>query len=341
MDERIVSGNQQDGDHTLDTSLRPRRLDEYVGQATVKGNLQISITAARQRGEPLDHLLVYGPPGLGKTTLANIVATEMGVRIRVTSGPAIERPGDMVALLTQLRKDDILFVDEVHRLSRLVEEVLYSAMEDFFVSWVIDKGLNARSMNLAIQPFTLIGATTRYGMVSSPLRDRFGSVYRLEFYGEEDMRTIVERSARILEITAEPGGIREIALRARGTPRVANRLLRRVRDYAQVVADNVITLEVAKTALAQLEVDRIGLDSMDMRVLQSIVEKFGGGPVGLDTLAASISEESDTIEDVCEPYLLQLGFLDRTPRGRMATRRAYDHLGVEYEDDASNQPRLI
>ena len=341
MDERIVSGNQQDGDHTLDTSLRPRRLDEYVGQATVKGNLQISITAARQRGEPLDHLLVYGPPGLGKTTLANIVATEMGVRIRVTSGPAIERPGDMVALLTQLRKDDILFVDEVHRLSRLVEEVLYSAMEDFFVSWVIDKGLNARSMNLTIQPFTLIGATTRYGMVSSPLRDRFGSVYRLEFYGEEDMRTIVERSARILDITAEPGGIREIALRARGTPRVANRLLRRVRDYAQVVADNVITLEVAKTALAQLEVDRIGLDSMDMRVLQSIVEKFGGGPVGLDTLAASISEESDTIEDVCEPYLLQLGFLDRTPRGRMATRRAYDHLGVEYEDDASNQPRLI
>ena len=341
MDERIVSGNQQDGDHTLDTSLRPRRLDEYVGQATVKGNLQISITAARQRGEPLDHLLVYGPPGLGKTTLANIVATEMGVRIRVTSGPAIERPGDMVALLTQLRKDDILFVDEVHRLSRLVEEVLYSAMEDFFVSWVIDKGLNARSMNLAIQPFTLIGATTRYGMVSSPLRDRFGSVYRLEFYGEEDMRTIVERSARILDITAEPGGIREIALRARGTPRVANRLLRRVRDYAQVVADNVITLEVAKTALAQLEVDRIGLDSMDMRVLQSIVEKFGGGPVGLDTLAASISEESDTIEDVCEPYLLQLGFLDRTPRGRMATRRAYDHLGIAYEDDASNQPRLI
>ena len=341
MTERIVSGNQQDGDHTLDTSLRPRRLDEYVGQATVKGNLQIAITAARQRGEPLDHLLVYGPPGLGKTTLANIVATEMGVRIRVTSGPAIERPGDMVALLTQLRKDDILFVDEVHRLSRLVEEVLYSAMEDFFVSWVIDKGLNARSMNLAIQPFTLIGATTRYGMVSSPLRDRFGSVYRLEFYGEEDMRTIVERSARILDITAEPGGIREIALRARGTPRVANRLLRRVRDYAQVVADNVITLEVAQTALAQLEVDRIGLDSMDMRVLQSIMEKFGGGPVGLDTLAASISEESDTIEDVCEPYLLQLGFLDRTPRGRMATRRAYDHLGVEYEDDATNQPRLI
>ena len=341
MDERIVSGNQQDGDHTLDTSLRPRRLDEYVGQATVKGNLQISITAARQRGEPLDHLLVYGPPGLGKTTLANIVATEMGVRIRVTSGPAIERPGDMVALLTQLRKDDILFVDEVHRLSRLVEEVLYSAMEDFFVSWVIDKGLNARSMNLAIQPFTLIGATTRYGMVSSPLRDRFGSVYRLEFYGEEDMRTIVERSARILDITAEPGGIREIALRARGTPRVANRLLRRVRDYAQVVADNVITLEVAQTALAQLEVDRIGLDSMDMRVLQSIMEKFGGGPVGLDTLAASISEESDTIEDVCEPYLLQLGFLDRTPRGRMATRRAYDHLGIAYEDDASNQSRLI
>ena len=340
MTERIVSGDQQEGDHTLDTSLRPRRLEEYVGQATVKGNLQISIAAALQRGEPLDHLLVYGPPGLGKTTLANIVATEMGVRIRVTSGPAIERPGDMVALLTQLRKDDILFVDEIHRLSRLVEEVLYSAMEDFFVSWVIDKGLNARNMNLAIQPFTLIGATTRYGMVSSPLRDRFGSVYRLEFYGEDDMCTIVERSARILDIPAEPGGLREIAHRARGTPRVANRLLRRVRDYAQVVADNVITEEVAKLALAQLQVDYIGLDSMDLRVLESIVEKFGGGPVGLETLAASISEESETIEDVCEPYLLQLGFLDRTPRGRMATRRAYDHLGVEYEDP-SNQPRLM
>ena len=339
--ERIVSGKQQEDDHSLDTSLRPRRLAEYVGQNTVKGNLQISITAAMQRGEPLDHILVYGPPGLGKTTLASIVATEMGVRIRVTSGPAIERPGDMVALLTQLRKDDILFVDEVHRLSRLVEEVLYSAMEDFFVSWVIDKGLNARSMNLAIQPFTLIGATTRYGMVSSPLRDRFGSVYRLDFYDPEDMCTIVERSARILDIGAEQEGIREIALRARGTPRVANRLLRRVRDYAQVMADNVITEDVAKTALAQLEVDSIGLDTMDKRVLESIVEKFGGGPVGLDTLAASISEESDTIEDVCEPYLLQLGFLERTPRGRMATRRAYEHLGVEYEDDTTAQARLI
>ena len=339
--ERIVSGKQQEDDHSLDTSLRPRRLAEYVGQNTVKGNLQIAITAAMQRGEPLDHILVYGPPGLGKTTLASIVATEMGVRIRVTSGPAIERPGDMVALLTQLRKDDILFVDEVHRLSRLVEEVLYSAMEDFFVSWVIDKGLNARSMNLAIQPFTLIGATTRYGMVSSPLRDRFGSVYRLDFYDPEDMCTIVERSARILDIGAEQEGIREIALRARGTPRVANRLLRRVRDYAQVMADNVITEDVAKSALARLEVDSIGLDTMDKRVLESIVEKFGGGPVGLDTLAASISEESDTIEDVCEPYLLQLGFLERTPRGRMATRRAYEHLGVEYEDDTTAQARLI
>ena len=335
MNQRLVSGNPHEEDVTLDTSLRPRRLAEYIGQDSVKGNLGISITAARQRGEPLDHLLLYGPPGLGKTTLANIMAAEMGVKIKTTSGPAIERPGDMVAILTQLQKDDILFVDEVHRLSRVVEEVLYPAMEDFFVSWVIDKGLKARSMNLSIKPFTFIGATTRYGMVSAPLRDRFGAIHRLEFYDDEAMHTIVERSARILDIGAETGGLREIAHRSRGTPRVANRLLKRTRDYAQVMADNVITQQVAQDALARLEVDSIGLDNIDHMVLGSIIEKFDGGPVGLDTLAASISEESETIEEVYEPYLLQLGFLDRTPRGRMATRRAYEHLGLDFTKSAS------
>lgn len=336
MTQRLVSGAPQDDDHTLDTSLRPRRLADYIGQDSVKGNLEIAIKAARLRSEPLDHLLLYGPPGLGKTTLANIMATEMGVKVKTTSGPAIERPGDMVAVLTQLQQDDILFVDEIHRLSRTVEEVLYPAMEDFFVSWVIDKGLKARSMNLSIKPFTLIGATTRYGMVSAPLRDRFGSIHRLNFYDEDAMNIIVERSARILEIEADPEGIREVARRARGTPRIANRLLKRVRDYAQVMADNIVTEEVANEALKMLAVDKLGLDDIDQKVLSSIIEKFGGGPVGLDTIAASISEESDTIEDVYEPFLLQLGFLDRTPRGRVATRRAYEHLGFEYTKDKPN-----
>ena len=333
MTQRLVSGKLQEEDFSLDDSLRPKQLADYIGQDAVKSNLHIGITAARQRGEPLDHLLLYGPPGLGKTTLANIVATEMGVRIKTTSGPAIERPGDMVAILTQLQEDEVLFVDEVHRLSRIVEEVLYSAMEDFFVSWVIEKGLKARSMNLSIKPFTFIGATTRYGMVSAPLRDRFGAIYRLDFYDETAMRTIVRRSARILGIEADSEGMVEIARRARGTPRVANRLLKRVRDYAQVMADNVITEAVAHEALARLEVDDLGLDSVDHTVLRSIIEKFNGGPVGLDTIAASISEEADTIEDVYEPYLLQLGFLDRTSRGRVATRRAYDHLGFTYTKD--------
>ena len=336
MTQRLVSGKPQEDDYSLDTSLRPRRLEDYVGQDRVKGNLEIAITAAKQRGEPLDHILLYGPPGLGKTTLANIMATEMGVRTKTTSGPAIERPGDMVAILTQLQKDDILFVDEVHRLSRVVEEVLYPALEDFFVSWVIDKGLKARSMNLSIKPFTFIGATTRYGMVSAPLRDRFGSIHRLDFYGEDDMCTVVRRSTRILGIDAEPDGMAEIARRARGTPRVANRLLKRVRDYAQVMADNVVTEEVAREALARLGVDEIGLDGVDHQVMRSLIEKFDGGPVGLETLAASISEESDTIEEVYEPYLLQLGFLDRTQRGRVATRRAYEHLGVPYPRDKPN-----
>ena len=333
MTQRLVSGQPQEEDQSLDTSLRPRSLEDYIGQHRVKDNLQIAIKAARQRGEPLDHLLLYGPPGLGKTTLANIVATEMGVRIKTTSGPAIERPGDLVAILTQLQKDDILFIDEVHRLSRVVEEVLYPAMEDFFVSWVIDKGLRARSMNLSLKPFTFIGATTRYGMVSAPLRDRFGSIFRLDFYEEPDIRTIVDRSSRILGIDSEPDGLTEIARRARGTPRVANRLLKRARDYAQVMADNVITGEVALEALNRLEVDELGLDGIDHKVLLSIIEKFDGGPVGLDTIAASISEEADTIEDVYEPFLLQLGMLDRTQRGRMATRRAYEHLGFTYTKD--------
>lgn len=339
MTQRIVSGARHESDHNLDTGLRPRRIADYIGQDAVKGLLQISVTAAQQRGEPLDHLLLYGPPGLGKTTLANIMAVEMGVNIKTTSGPAIERPGDMVATLTQLKEGDILFVDEIHRLSRIVEEVLYPAMEDYFVSWVIDKGLKARSMNLRIQPFTLIGATTRYGMLSPPLRDRFGSIHRLDFYDDVAMNTIVRRSARIMEIAAEPEGVSEIARRARGTPRIANRLLRRVRDYAQVVADGVITGEVAERALGQLEVDGQGLDGTDRRLLESIIQKFDGGPVGLDTIAASISEDPDTIEDVYEPYLLQLGFLDRTPRGRVATRLAHEHFGIAYAKDKAADPQ--
>ncbi len=336
MNERIVSGAPHEFDHSLDSSLRPRRIADYIGQNAVKNLLVISVKAAQQRGEPLDHVLLYGPPGLGKTTLANIMAFEMGAQIKTTSGPAIERPGDMVATLTQMQEGDILFIDEIHRLSRVVEEVLYPAMEDYFVSWVIDKGLKARSMNLSIKPFTLIGATTRYGMLSPPLRDRFGNIHRLDFYDEDAMATIVGRSARILEIDAEEQGVVEIASRARGTPRIANRLLRRVRDYAQVIGDGVITADIAREALSQLEVDGRGLDGTDTRMLRSIIEKFDGGPVGLDTIAASISEDSDTIEDVYEPYLLQLGFLDKTPRGRVATRRAYDHLGFDYDKGESN-----
>ena len=331
MNDRVVSGVRQQDDDSLDGSLRPRRLQDYVGQDRLKVNLEIAIEAAKQRNEALDHLLLYGPPGLGKTTLANIVANEMDTSIKTTSGPAIERPGDMVSILTRLQPQEVLFIDEVHRLSRVVEEVLYGAMEDFVVSWVIDKGLKARSINLSIKPFTLVGATTRYGMVSSPLRDRFGMTHRLDFYDEEAMETIVERSARILEIDAQREGMAEIARRARGTPRVANRLLKRVRDYAQVMADNVVTGGVAREALTRLEVDRLGLDDVDHMVLRSIIDKFDGGPVGVETLAAATSEEADTIMDVYEPYLLQIGFLDRTRRGRVATRRAYEHMGVPYQ----------
>lgn len=330
MEQRIVSADTQDGDTSLDTSLRPRRLTEYIGQSRVKDNLDIGIRAALKRAEPLDHTLLYGPPGLGKTTLAHILASEMGVSIQTTSGPAIERPGDMVATLTRLKKFDLLFIDEIHRLPRIVEEILYPAMEDYFVSWVVDKGLKARSMNLSIQPFTLVGATTRFGMVSAPLRDRFGEVHRLDFYDDESMTTIVRRSARILGIETTDAGCVEIARRSRGTPRIANRLLRRVRDYAEVVADSLVTEEVALEALERLKVDSIGLDEIDRQVLLCIIEKFDGGPVGLDTVAAAISEESDTIEDVYEPFLLQLGFLDRTPRGRVATRHAYAHLEIDH-----------
>ncbi len=341
MEERIVSGTQQENDYSEDTSLRPRRLNEYIGQERLKANLEIAIAAARLRGEPLDHTLLHGPPGLGKTTLANIVANEMDAKIKVTSGPAIERPADMVSMLTRLETGEVLFIDEVHRLPRVVEEVLYGAMEDFVVSWVIDKGLKARSMNLSVKRFTLIGATTRYGMVSSPMRDRFGSVHRLDFYSEDAMRSIVERSARILAVTSDDEGVAEIARRSRGTPRVGNRLLRRVRDYAQVKADGTVTGDVARDALERLEVDALGLDDTDHLVLRSIIEKFAGGPVGIETLAAAISEEADTIMDVYEPFLLQMGFLDRTRRGRVATRRAYDHLGFPYPEEARRQASLF
>lgn len=341
MEERIVSGTQQENDYSDDTSLRPLRLNEYIGQERLKANLEIAIAAARLRGEPLDHTLLHGPPGLGKTTLANIVANEMDAKIKVTSGPAIERPADMVSMLTRLETGEVLFIDEVHRLPRVVEEVLYGAMEDFVVSWVIDKGLKARSMNLSVKRFTLIGATTRYGMISSPMRDRFGSVHRLDFYSEDAMRSIVERSARILAVTSDDEGVAEIARRSRGTPRVGNRLLRRVRDYAQVKADGTVTGDVARDALERLEVDALGLDDTDHLVLRSIIEKFAGGPVGIETLAAAISEEADTIMDVYEPFLLQMGFLDRTRRGRVATRRAYDHLGFPYPEEARRQASLF
>jgi Holliday junction DNA helicase RuvB len=282
---------------------------------------------------------LYGPPGLGKTTLANIVASEMGVQIKTTAGPAIERPGDMVAILSQMQKNSILFIDEIHRLNRVIEEVLYPAMEDFFVTWVIDKGLKARSMNLSLQPFTLIGATTRYGMMSAPLRDRFGSIHRLEFYDVSDMEKIIERSARIINVKTEPTGICEIAKRSRGTPRIGNRLLRRVRDYAQVKAANIITEEVSLAALDDLKIDSLGLDHTDISVLECLIDKFNGGPVGIDTIAASINEETETIEDVYEPYLLQLGFLDRTKRGRTATKRAYEHLGYVFNRETSKSNR--
>ncbi len=311
-------------------SLRPQTISEYIGQEKAKDNLSIFINAARMRGEPLDHVLLHGPPGLGKTTLAAVIAHEMGVNMRITSGPAIEKPGDLVALLTNLSEGDILFVDEIHRLNRAYEEILYPAMEDFAIDIIIGKGPSANSIHLDLPHFTLIGATTRSGQLTAPLRDRFGVTLRLELYTPEELQKIVMRSASILNVQIVPDGAYEIASRSRGTPRIANRMLRRVRDFAQVRADGVITREVADMALSRLEVDKLGLDALDRRMLRSIIDFYNGGPVGLETLAATINEDSVTLEDVYEPYLLQCGFLTRTPRGRCVTHKAYQHLGLEY-----------
>lgn len=337
---RIISGKPSVEDVPLDSSLRPHRLDDFIGQAKVKENLKIAVAAAKGRGEALDHVLLYGPPGLGKTTLANIIAVEMETSLRITSGPAIQRAGDLAAIITGLKAQDVLFIDEVHRLNRAVEEVLYPAMEERALDIVIGKGPGAKNLRLKLPPFTLIGATTRFALLSPPLRDRFGSVFRLDFYDQKAIEAILRRSAAILQIQIDDEGLGEIACRARGTPRVANRLLRRVRDYAQVKAKGAISGPVAREALSKLEVDALGLDEIDHKVLRTIIEKFEGGPVGLETIAASISEESDTIMDIYEPFLLQLGFLERTPRGRMATRLACEHLGLPFKRDNNPQPRL-
>lgn len=330
FDERLLSARTLSAEDETERSLRPHRLDEYVGQENVKELLKVYIEAAKQRGDALDHVLLYGPPGLGKTTLANIIAAEMGVSIRITSGPALEKTGDIVALLTNLQEGDILFIDEIHRLSRTVEEVLYPAMEDFEFDIIIGKGPSARSIRFDLPKFTLIGATTRSGQLTSPFRDRFGVLFRLELYTIKELAQIVTRSADILGIKIEPQGAEEIASRSRGTPRIANRLLKRVRDFAQIMGDGTITKEIAQSALLKLNIDEIGLDNTDRNMLEAMIRSFGGGPVGLDTLAAMIGEEAITIEDVYEPYLMQIGFINRTPRGRVVTPAAYKHLGFDY-----------
>ncbi len=331
-ENRIITPCEMNGDNEIEYSLRPKKLDDYIGQTKVKENLKIFMEAAKNRGDQLDHVLLYGPPGLGKTTLAGIIANEMGVNIRITSGPAIEKQGDLAALLTNLSENDILFIDEIHRLNRSVEEILYPAMEDGALDIIIGKGPSARSIRLDLPRFTLIGATTKAGALTAPLRDRFGVISRLEIYRPEDLEQIITRSAGILGIEITSKGAAEIASRSRGTPRIANRLLRRVRDFAEVKANGVITDQVADYALRMLEVDKLGLDGTDKRMILSIINNFGGGPVGLDTIAASIGEESDTVEDVYEPYLMQIGFINRTPRGRMVTRLAYEHFGLEYSE---------
>ncbi len=324
---RILTTGLREEDRELEPKLRPASLETYIGQESVKENMRVFIEAAKQRQEPLDHVLLYGPPGLGKTTLSNIIAYEMGVQIKTTSGPAIERPGDMAAVLNSLNEGDILFIDEIHRLNRLIEEILYPAMEDYVIDIMIGKGPGARSVRLDLPKFTLVGATTRIGLLTAPLRDRFGVVQRLEPYSVENLKTILRRSAEVLQVEIDDSGAQEIARRSRGTPRLANRMLKRVRDFAQVRYDGRITGEVARVALDLLEVDKMGLDQIDRKMLLTMIDKFGGKPVGLDTLAASINEESETIEDVYEPYLLQLGYLQRTPRGRVVTKLGYAHFG--------------
>lgn len=337
FENRILSNEYdsiEDGD--VENNLRPKNLEDYIGQEQVKANLKIYIESAKMRGEPLDHVLLYGPPGLGKTTLSGIIANEMGVNIRTTSGPAIEKPGDLASILTNLNDGDVLFIDEIHRLSRAVEEILYPAMEDYAIDIIIGKGPSARSIRLPIPKFTLIGATTRAGQLTTPLRDRFGVLFRLELYTTKELATIIKRSAGILEIGITDDGATQIASRSRGTPRIANRLLKRVRDFAIVKGNGIINEAIAKTALESLDIDELGLDSLDRRMLEAIIKFYGGGPVGLETLAATIGEEAITIEDVYEPYLMQIGFLARTPRGRCATKLAYDHLGIEFGATSKN-----